>query len=340
MLAIPGLHAFSLTERRGNEGVSCDADSIFVGGVPLLQGSSAGNPFWSVRPLLELNEELTVRDGLPINIAAKVGALALIAAALNRRDVAMAAIVAVQMQIPDPPPLALRAESPDEIACRVRALSRSGLLKFLWNPAQHPRAGVPPNPGWFEPVADKPGPVDVIPGLAIGNPADKPWRPPPEAEGRENEPRGILELPLAGGSPSAIGPSTAPKPSVPTDAQPSLPFPDGLPPQLAPYVPGGKTSGILYMLGGSSIPLQSGYGGPAAAMQGTAGYDRYTLSHVEGHAAALMRQSGSTEGTLYINNPKICDSCKRLLPRMLAPGTTLNVVLPNNTIIQFIGASP
>jgi hypothetical protein len=129
---------------------------------------------------------------------------------------------------------------------------------------------------------------------------------------------------------------------VPTSpkAQPELPFPQGLPPQLAPYVPGGKTSGILYTPGGSPVPLQSGYDGPAAAMRGADGYDRYTLSHVEGHAAALMRQQGSTEGTLYINNPDICDSCERLLPRMLAPGTTLNVVLPNNTVVQFTGVGP
>jgi hypothetical protein len=111
------------------------------------------------------------------------------------------------------------------------------------------------------------------------------------------------------------------------------------PPQLAPYG-GGKTSGILYTPGGPPIPLQSGYDGPAAAMKGTAGYDRLTLSHVEGHAAALMRQEGITEGTLYINKDEICDNCERLLPTMLAPGTTLNVVLPDNTIVQFIGVGP
>ncbi len=53
-----------------------------------------------------------------------------------------------------------------------------------------------------------------------------------------------------------------------------------------------------------------------------------------------MRQEGITEGTLYINNRKICSSCQRLLPTMLAPGTTLNVVLPDNTIVQFTGIGP
>lgn len=341
MLAMPGLRAFSLAAKRGSEGVSCGADGVFVGGVPLLKPPGARNPFWSVRPLVELNKDLTARYRLPTDIVSKAGGVALIAAALNRGDMAMAAIAAVQMQIPDPPPLTKGPESRRDIARRAQELVRSRLLKF-WNPALHPRAGVPPNSGWFELVTDKPGSLEPIPNVAIGNPADKPWEWPPEAEGEagENAPRGIVQLPLPGGSPRVSGPVSTAKPSAPTNAQPSLPFPEELPLQLAPYVPGGKTSGALYTPGRSPIPLQSGYDGPAAAMQGANGYDRYTLSHVEGHAAAIMRQEEITDGMLYINNPKICDSCQRLLPRMLAPGTTLNVVLPDGTIVQFTGAGP
>jgi hypothetical protein len=173
-----------------------------------------------------------------------------------------------------------------------------------------------------------------------------PWKKPeiPEGGGGGGVPRGTLEIPSIRWPWSVRPPSETsgaePKPSAPVDAQPNLPFPDGLPPQLAPYVPGEKTSGILYTPGGSPIPLQSGYAGPAAAMQGADGYDRFTLSHVEGHAAALMRQDGIMEGTLYINNPKICGSCMRLLPTMLPPGAILNVVLPDNTVVQFIGIGP
>ena len=61
----------------------------------------------------------------------------------------MAAIATVQMQFPDPPPLAKAAESDDEIICRAAELSRSGLLKANWDPAKHPRTGTEPNPGWF-----------------------------------------------------------------------------------------------------------------------------------------------------------------------------------------------
>ena len=86
--------------------------------------------------------------------------------------------------------------------------------------------------------------------------------------------------------------------------------------------------------------LQSGYDGPAATMRGNTGFDRIILSHVEGHAAALMSEQGITEATLYINNPKICDSCTRLLPSMLPSGATLHVVLPDGTVVSFKGVTP
>jgi len=146
MLAMPGMRAFSLAAKRGNEGVSCDTDGVFVGGVPLLQPPGAGRSSWSIRPIAELNRDLSFRYRLPIDITSKASALSLIAAAFNRGDLAMAAIAAVQMQLSDPPPLAKRTENLDEITQLARELSRSGLLKF-WDPALHPRAGVPPNAG-------------------------------------------------------------------------------------------------------------------------------------------------------------------------------------------------
>jgi len=62
-----------------------------------------------------------------------------------------------------------------------------------------------------------------------------------------------------------------------------------------------------------------------------------TRTHVEGHAAALMHQRGLREATVYINNPEICPSCQKLLPRMLPPGSRLTVVLPDGTRVPFRG---
>jgi hypothetical protein len=114
-----------------------------------------------------------------------------------------------------------------------------------------------------------------------------------------------------------------------------------LPPKLAPYVPGGKTSGIFESPNNRPIELQSGNDGPAASIPlGTDGFDGYTRAHVEGHAAALMRQQDIMDGTLYINNPEICKSCTKLLPEMLPPGARLRVVLPDGTVREFQGIRP
>jgi len=139
MLAMSGMRGFSLSERRGRC-VSCDPEGVFVGEVPLLQRShSYGKTTWSLRPAAEINVELTALYRLPIDVTPKLAGMSLVAAAFDRGDVAMAAIAAVQMQFPDPPSLAKRAENPDEIARRARELSCRGLLKF-WDPALHPRA--------------------------------------------------------------------------------------------------------------------------------------------------------------------------------------------------------
>jgi hypothetical protein len=111
-------------------------------------------------------------------------------------------------------------------------------------------------------------------------------------------------------------------------------------PELPQYVAKGKTSGVLRTSKGD-FALRSGYAGPASAMpEESPGFDGYTRAHVEGHAAAIMRQEGITEATLHINNPTICKSCSRRLRRMLPPGSVLNVVLPDGTVVSFKGREP
>jgi hypothetical protein len=100
-----------------------------------------------------------------------------------------------------------------------------------------------------------------------------------------------------------------------------------------------KTSGIL-IVGKNKVPLESGWNGPASQMPpGSAGFDIVTRTHVEGHASALMQQNRWTSGTLYVNNPP-CSSCTKLLPRMLAPSSTLRVIGPNGYDHIFTGLIP
>ena len=167
MFAMPGMRAFSLAAGRDIQRVSCDADGVFIGDVPLLRrrAASHGDEQWNVRPLAELNDELSALYRLPIDIAAKARALGLIANALSRGDLATVAIVTVQMQFPDPPPLTKTEETTNALMRRALELHRSQLLKADpdWE-AKHPRTGAPPNPGWFAPVPRELKPPIAGPG--------------------------------------------------------------------------------------------------------------------------------------------------------------------------------
>jgi hypothetical protein len=189
---------------------------VFVGDVPLLQaaGRAGVNRQWSARPISELNEELSAQYGLPIDVAAKASALALIAAAFNRGDLAMAAIATVQMQFPDPP-LTKGWETENEVTRRALELHRSRLLKF-WDPAKHPRTGTPPNPGWFAPEDGAETPP-VIPAASSRFwpwnwlPGKKPFVP-----GAGTAPPGTVPVPIPGGVPALPAPRGAPaEPAAP-----------------------------------------------------------------------------------------------------------------------------
>ena len=54
-------------------------------------------------------------------------------------------------------------------------------------------------------------------------------------------------------------------------------------------------------------------------------------SHVEAHAAAVMRKEGLDDATLAINKVPCPGKtgCDAMLPRMLPEGTHLNLVAPN-----------
>jgi hypothetical protein len=82
-----------------------------------------------------------------------------------------------------------------------------------------------------------------------------------------------------------------------------------------PARPGGKgpTDGVLEGPDGTRLPIKSGYEGPRQPGTGRRlpsgrdlprlpGLDRYRRSHVEAHAAAVIRGNRWTKATLYLNN--------------------------------------
>jgi len=241
MFAMPGLRARSLAPKRASDGISCNEQGVFVGDVPLLRRCTGnyGHVTWAVRTVADLNDELTALYQLPVDVAAKAGALALIAAAFNRGDLAMAAIAAGQMRLPDPPRVSRGIETNEALVRRAAELRRSGLLKF-WDPAKHPRTGTPPNPGEFATVGGGQQGGRVIPvTMPPRDPASPSWKELLlEGGGGGGSSRGTLELPSIrwpwSRTPPPATPGPAPKPSAPVDAQPDLPFPEGLQRQRAP----------------------------------------------------------------------------------------------------------
>ena len=127
------------------------AKVFFVGLVPLLaaEKSVVGDKVWAVRDEQALNDELSACYGLPIDCAAKRRGLAGVATALNRGDVALAAVGALLLQFPDPPPLGKGIRSREDEVRLAADLFWSDLLKGEWDPSKHPRTKEPPNPGWF-----------------------------------------------------------------------------------------------------------------------------------------------------------------------------------------------
>jgi hypothetical protein len=99
-----------------------------------------------------------------------------------------------------------------------------------------------------------------------------------------------------------------------------------VPPEL-PAFDGTTTQGVLRLNeGGPDIPLQSG--------DAPAQYRNYPAAgHVEGKAAIIIRERGSSGGTVWHNNPKgTCPMCRSNVPTLLPEGSTLNAIPPEDAV--------
>ncbi len=154
------------------------------------------------------------------------------------------------------------------------------------------------------------------------------------AVSRSSSPAGLrptnVELGVAMGAPSVLALGRVALRKVLTNGAASIP-------ELPAFSAGGKTSAVFRSPKGESS-LVSGRAGPASLLaKPTPGFNAITSTHVEGHAAAMMRQQGISEATIYINNPRICLPCQQNLANMLPPTSKLTVVLPDGTFKTFIG---
>jgi len=125
-------------------GLSCDESGVHMGGsVALIEAISdhQGRRSYRARSVRLLEAMLSAGYGIAVDAHRLHERLTVIAGYLNDRKLALASIATVQLGLP---------ELPDQDAVQ-RMRDAAPLLKD-WNPELHPRAGGPPNAGWFAPV--------------------------------------------------------------------------------------------------------------------------------------------------------------------------------------------
>jgi len=146
-----GVHLWSLSEGGDRSlGLSCTDDGLFLGRTPLIERCEKG---WIVRPRADLKRLLGRAFGDGISLDRLMPGFRVVASALDERNLCLAQIAAVQLRVPDLTDLLARRSMEAEDLLTKRARDDQRLARNGWDPAEHPRAGVPPNSGWF---ADKP----------------------------------------------------------------------------------------------------------------------------------------------------------------------------------------
>lgn len=201
---------YRLAAEKESHGVSCGENGAFVGPVPLFKQTRdhIGQAYWVVRPLPELNAELSDRYGLPVDLAPKRGGLETVAGALNRGHVSIARIATLHLQLPDLPSLANGSRDAAECIDLAMMLGRSGILKGEgFDQAKHPRwpAGTADSQGGqFRPLDQDVGPEETsdadisavpIPVQALVRPAPLPWDIPFRLPAPPTEIAPYLDLP-------------------------------------------------------------------------------------------------------------------------------------------------
>jgi hypothetical protein len=130
-----------------NLGLACTADGLVLGRTPLIERRDQE---FVVRERREIERLLRRAYETAPPVERIMPGLATVVRALNADDQCLARIAAVHLRIPDlPSPL---ARSKMETEDRLIKYARDEGGETNWDPTKHPRAGTPPNPGWFAPT--------------------------------------------------------------------------------------------------------------------------------------------------------------------------------------------
>ncbi len=124
-----------------NLGLAFTDDALVLGRTPLIERQHGR---FVVRYQAEIERLLARAYGREREQAGRLmSSLATVAAALNANDHCLARIAAVHLKIRD---------LPDAETRHALEVEDTLLKSTDWNPDLHPRAGMPPNPGWFAPT--------------------------------------------------------------------------------------------------------------------------------------------------------------------------------------------
>jgi hypothetical protein len=131
-----------------NLGLACCDDGLLLGRTPLIEKHDG---HFVVREQREIERLLSRTYRSQISADRVMPGLATVARALNANDQCLARIAAVHLRIPDIPDLTAR-DAMEATDVLIKYARDEGGGDSNWNPALHPRAGTPPNPGWFAPT--------------------------------------------------------------------------------------------------------------------------------------------------------------------------------------------
>ena len=136
------LKVWRLSENSGDDnlGLACTEQGLLLGRTALIERRDGR---FVVRQRGEIEQLLGRAYRSNVVVDRLMPGLATVAAALNANDQGLARIAAVHLRIPD---------LPDRTARDAMEAADVLIKSADWNPALHPRAGTPPNPGWFSPT--------------------------------------------------------------------------------------------------------------------------------------------------------------------------------------------
>jgi hypothetical protein len=142
-------HTWRLSEAGDdNLGLAFTDDSLLIGRTPLIEKHDGQ---FVVRQQHDIERLLSRAYRAEIRADRLMSGLATVARALNADDQCLARIAAVHLRVHDIPDRAAR-DAMEAMDVFIKYARDEGGGDSDWNPALHPRAGTPPNPGWFAPT--------------------------------------------------------------------------------------------------------------------------------------------------------------------------------------------